>query len=124
MKIKSITTFIICLCIVYGVFKASDLLFGSPFHFSIEKESDTRMVVEGNAKYSKEILINGSETMVTTTGDFKYEFSPTPGINTISIQTKDTFGNSQEKVHSFVYDSFIYNNGQSTKTAQSNILWR
>ncbi len=124
MKIKFITLFIICLCIIYGGFKASDIVFGSPVSFSLQKETDTRIAIQGNAKYSKQIFINGDETMITTDGDFKYAFSPTPGINIISIQTKDTFGNSQEKVHSFVYNSFIYNNGQSTKTAQSNTLWR
>jgi hypothetical protein len=113
MKIKIITVSIITFFIVYGLARSSDIFLGSPFHFSLSKESSTRMAIVGNAKFSKHILINGDETMVDTAGDFKYEFSPLPGVNVVTIETKDSFGNYREETH-----SFVYNNEQGIKTAQ------
>lgn len=113
MKIKIITISIISFFVIYGFTRASDIFFGSPFSFTMTQESSTRMAVVGNAQYSKQIRINGDETRVSTLGDFKYDFSPLPGLNIVTLETKDIFGNSQEKTY-----SFVYNNELGIKTAQ------
>ncbi len=113
MKFKIIALTIITVFVFYGVFKSRDIFFGSPVEFSLEKASTSRMRVEGKAKNSKEILINGDKTYTNMSGDFLYDFSPLPGLNVVTIETKDSFGNRKEKVY-----SFVYNNEQGTKTAQ------
>lgn len=114
MKIKIITICIISILTIYGLTRSSDIFFGAPVSFFVKNESTARIAVVGNAQYSKEIFINGDETMINTQGDFKYEFSPLPGVNIITLETKDTFGNTQKKTHTFVYK----NNEQVIKTAQ------
>lgn len=113
MKIKIVTICIISILTIYGLARSSDIFFGAKVTFAVKNESTARMAITGNAKYSKEIFINGDETMVNTQGDFKYEFSPLPGVNIVTLVTKDTFGNTQKKTH-----TFVYNNMQEIKTAQ------
>ncbi len=113
MKFKVVAFSIIIVFVAYGFFKSHDIFFGSPVHFVLKKASVSRMIVEGNAQYNKEILINGEKTPTNLRGDFLYDFSPLPGLNVVTVTTKDVFGNKKEKIY-----SFVYNNEQGTKTAQ------
>lgn len=113
MKFKVVALSIITVFVAYGFFKSHDIFFGSPVTFSLKKASTSRMVVEGNAQNNREILINGDKTPTNMQGDFVYDFSPLPGLNVVTIETKDSFGNKKEKTY-----SFVYNNEQGTKTAQ------
>ncbi len=113
MKFKIVALTIITVFVVYGFFQSYDIFFGSAVTFDLKKTSTSRMAIEGNAKNNREIFINGDQTYTNMQGDFIYDFSPLPGLNVITVQTQDNFGNKKEKIY-----SFVYNNEQGTKTAQ------
>lgn len=113
MKTHILMTFVIIFAI-YGFFRAHDIFFGSAVTFDVKQASTSRMTMTGVAKHNRELFINGENVSISPTGDFLYDFSPLSGLNIVTIEGKDTFGNVQKKTHTFVYK----NNEQFQKTAQ------
>jgi hypothetical protein len=113
MKTKNIALFFVIIFVVYGFLKVHDIFFGSKFSYQIKPKSNLRISVVGNAKHSRDLMINGEKTTINLNGDFEYEFIPMNGLNVLTIQNKDSFGKIKEKTY-----SFVYKNSEHSKTAQ------
>ena len=69
----------------------------SPQEFNSIIESDS-VLIEGKTDNIDSLFVNGNQIQVDQTGEFKYEYELSPGLNTITIKAQSNSGRSVETI--------------------------
>ncbi len=89
--------------IIYAFFRSKDLIFGVKIQ-NVNLADGTKIEnsivnLKGNAKNATELLLDGREISIDDNGDWNETIALLPGYNIVSIEAKDKFGGSDEKIY-------------------------
>lgn len=73
--------------------------------------------IEGNAKRSKHLLVNGREVFMDTEGNYKDFVLLLPGYNVISITAEDRFGKVTKNVFEVIREEEFINLASKEKSS-------
>lgn len=97
----------IILFFVIGIFsylKMDFLVKGVEIKATLDRSSSSSLVqINGNAKNSIHLSLNGREIFIDKEGNFSETVGLLPGFSIISLEAKDKFGKSANKKFEIVY---------------------
>lgn len=93
-----LTTGVVGLFLIYGIFQAHDILRGVPLRVvgieSGREYIESVLPISGNALRATKIAINGRDIYIDKKGNFKESLLLPAGYSIVTIETKDKFGKS------------------------------
>ena len=97
----------IVLFLIIAIFSYSKINFvfkGVEINATLTRDSYSPLAqINGNAKHSTSLILNGREIFIDKEGNFSETVSLLPGFSIISLEAKDKFGMSAEKKFNLVY---------------------
>lgn len=83
---------------IFGYSKINFLIKGVEIEAVVVRDEHSSLVkVEGNAKNSVLLSLNGREIFIDENGNFSESIGLLPGFSVISIEAKDKFGKNKEE---------------------------
>lgn len=106
LNISSIS-FLFIFIFIFAFFESRNLIFGVKIkNVNITdgaKVENNIMNVTGTAKNALQLSLNDRIISIDQQGNFNETIALLPGYNTISIDAKDKFGHSDEKIYKLIY---------------------
>lgn len=91
----------------YALFGSKDLIVGVKIKdVNIENGKSTEenvLNIAGNARHALELTLNGRAVSIDEEGNFSETIALLLGYNTINIEARDKFGNTDEKTYQLTY---------------------
>ena len=89
----------------YGISKGIHIFTGQKLHISMDTTKPLLYSLSGKLPHAEEITVNGTTMPKTQDGTFTYSFSPLGGLNIVTVNGRDAFGNTKTKTFSFIYNN-------------------
>jgi hypothetical protein len=106
IKIISLSALFLVI-IVYAFFRSYDLLFGVKIKnvnlADGAKMENNILNITGNAKNAVHLLLDGREVSVDQDGNWNETIALLSGYNVVSVEAKDKFGKSDEKIYKLIF---------------------
>ncbi len=106
IKIISLSALFLVI-IVYAFFRSYDLLFGVKIKnvnlADGAKMENNILNITGNAKNAVHLLLDGREVSVDQDGNWNETIALLSGYNVVSVEAKDKFGESDEKIYKLIF---------------------
>jgi hypothetical protein len=96
-------TILFLLIMIFGYSKINFLIKGVEIKATVVRDEHSSLVkVEGNAKNSVLLVLNGREIFIDKEGNFSESIGLLPGFSVISIEAEDKFGKNKKEKFSLV----------------------